>query len=94
MATPREKGARFIDVIRALGIAPVVWYPCVNGIIVARDAIAPDDFARGVFLSARGGSWGRSWDHLRSWWPLHGREEGLVVCCNELRAHLASRAGG
>jgi len=83
------KGARYICVLRDPGDALVSWYHYVNGVLVERDAIAIDDFARGVFLSAPGGPWGRYWDHLRSWWPLHEREEALFVCFEHMKQDLA-----
>jgi len=83
------KGGRYICVLRDPGDALVSWYHYVNGVLVERDAIAIDDFARGVFLSAPGGPWGRYWDHLRSWWPLHEREEALFVCFEQMKQDLA-----
>jgi Sulfotransferase domain len=84
------KGARYIYVLRDPGDALVSLYHYLNGVLMARDAIAIDDFARGVFLPAPGGPWGRYWDHLRSWWPLHERAEALFVCFEDMQHDLAS----
>jgi Sulfotransferase domain len=83
------KGGRYIYVLRDPGNALVSLYHYLNGVLIARDAIAIDDFARVVFLSAPGGPWGRYWDHLRSWWPLHERVEVLFVCFEDLQHNLA-----
>lgn len=82
------RGATYIYVLRDPGDVLVSYYHFLNGTLFERDVFDIEVFARELFLPGLLPA-GAYWEHLRGWWPHHGRPDVFALSFEQLKRDLA-----
>ncbi len=78
------KGGRYVTALRDPKSVLPSFHRFLEGWFFEAGSITLEEFARGLFMA--GSSSGRYWDHVRSWTPLDGREDVLVLTYEDMLA--------
>ncbi|WP_437677747.1 sulfotransferase domain-containing protein [Sorangium sp. So ce131] len=77
------KGGKYIYVMRDPADTLVSFYHFMSGVLFEPGAVDIEAFSVETFFKHT--SFGRYWDHLRSWWEQRRRDDVLFLCFEDMK---------